>query len=56
MIFYKQPDAMDCGSTCLRMGAKHYGKTYSLQSSYQEAQDGVETRHALSLHLSLAFD
>jgi len=24
---YKQLDAMDCGATCLRMLAKHYGKT-----------------------------
>ncbi|TDG95772.1 peptidase domain-containing ABC transporter [Cardinium endosymbiont of Culicoides punctatus] len=29
--FYKQPDAMDCGPTCLRMIAKHYGRTVSLQ-------------------------
>ncbi|MEZ4886710.1 MAG: peptidase domain-containing ABC transporter [Chitinophagales bacterium] len=29
--FYKQLDAMDCGPTCLRMIAKHYGKHYSLQ-------------------------
>lgn len=29
--FYKQPDQMDCGPTCLRMIAKHYGKNYSLQ-------------------------
>lgn len=29
--FYKQLDAMDCGSTCLRMIAKHYGKTYTLE-------------------------
>jgi ATP-binding cassette, subfamily B, bacterial len=28
---YKQLDAMDCGPTCLRMVAKYYGKTYSLQ-------------------------
>lgn len=28
---YKQLDAMDCGPTCLRMLAKFYGKTYSLQ-------------------------
>lgn len=27
---YKQIDAMDCGPTCLRMVAKHYGKSYSL--------------------------
>jgi len=28
--FYKQLDSMDCGPTCLRMIAKHYGKTFSL--------------------------
>lgn len=28
---YTQLDAMDCGPTCLRMVAKYYGKTYSLQ-------------------------
>ncbi|WP_419241523.1 peptidase domain-containing ABC transporter [Cardinium endosymbiont of Nabis limbatus] len=30
--FYQQPDAMDCGPTCLRMIAKHYGCTLSLQT------------------------
>jgi ATP-binding cassette, subfamily B, bacterial len=29
--YYKQLDAMDCGPTCLRMLAKYYGKSYSLQ-------------------------
>jgi ATP-binding cassette subfamily B protein len=29
--FYQQPDHMDCGPTCLRMIAKHYGRTISLQ-------------------------
>ena len=29
--FYQQLDQMDCGPTCLRMIAKHYGKSYSLQ-------------------------
>ncbi|WP_316738801.1 peptidase domain-containing ABC transporter [Pedobacter aquatilis] len=29
--FYKQPDAKDCGPTCLRIIAKHYNKTVSLQ-------------------------
>ncbi|MDH6533765.1 peptidase domain-containing ABC transporter [Parabacteroides sp. 52] len=29
---YRQLDVMDCGPTCLRMVAKHYGRTYSLQS------------------------
>lgn len=28
---YLQPDKMDCGPTCLRMIAKHYGKNFSLQ-------------------------
>lgn len=29
---YTQLDAMDCGPTCLRMIAKFYGKTFSLQT------------------------
>jgi len=29
--FYKQPDAKDCGPTCLRIIAKHYGKSIPLQ-------------------------
>ncbi len=29
--FYKQPDYMDCGPTCLRMVAKYYGKAIPLQ-------------------------
>lgn len=29
---YHQLDAMDCGPTCLRMIAKHYGKSYSLET------------------------
>ncbi|MEA3443542.1 MAG: cysteine peptidase family C39 domain-containing protein, partial [Bacteroidota bacterium] len=29
--YYKQHDAMDCGPSCLRMIAKHYGKSISLQ-------------------------
>jgi ATP-binding cassette, subfamily B, bacterial len=28
---YRQLDAMDCGPTCLRMVAKYYGKSYSLE-------------------------
>lgn len=27
---YRQLDSMDCGPTCLRMVAKHFGKSYSL--------------------------
>lgn len=29
--FYKQPDTKDCGPSCLRIVAKHYGKTIPLQ-------------------------
>ncbi|QOW09840.1 hypothetical protein Q73A0000_05415 [Kaistella flava (ex Peng et al. 2021)] len=29
--FYKQPDAKDCGPTCLRIVIKFYGKTIPLQ-------------------------
>lgn len=28
---YLQPDVMDCGPTCLRMVAKYFGRSYSLQ-------------------------
>jgi ATP-binding cassette subfamily B protein len=30
--FYKQPDLMDCGPTCLRMVAKHYGRAFRTQT------------------------
>lgn len=29
---YQQLDSMDCGPSCLRMIAKYYGRTYSLQT------------------------
>lgn len=29
--YYHQPDQMDCGPTCLRMVAKHYGRKVSLE-------------------------
>lgn len=31
-IHYLQLDSMDCGPTCLRMIARYYGKSYSLQT------------------------
>lgn len=31
ITFFPQLDSRDCGPTCLRMIAKHYGKNYSLQ-------------------------
>ncbi|WP_447641153.1 MULTISPECIES: peptidase domain-containing ABC transporter [Chitinophagaceae] len=35
--FYKQLNEMDCGSTCLRMIAKHYGRHYSADTLRQKA-------------------
>ena len=40
--FYKQLDVMDCGPTCLRMVAKHYGKHYSLETLRQKSFIGRE--------------
>lgn len=34
---YTQLDAMDCGPTCLRMIAKHYGRHYSLETLRQQS-------------------
>ncbi|MEO5775455.1 MAG: peptidase domain-containing ABC transporter [Flavobacterium sp.] len=30
--FYKQADSKDCGATCLKIIAKHYGKTLNIQT------------------------
>jgi ATP-binding cassette subfamily B protein len=34
---YTQLDAMDCGPTCLRMIAKYYGRSYTLQTLREKA-------------------
>ena len=42
--FYRQPDQMDCGPTCLRIVAKFYGLNFNLQTlrNYSEVnKDGV---------------
>ena len=39
---YKQHDAMDCGPTCLRMVAKHYGRGFSIQKLREASQIGKE--------------
>ena len=44
--FYRQPDHMDCGPTCLRMISKHFGKNYSLAYLREKAQ---ATRQGVSL-------
>ncbi len=43
---YSQPDAMDCGATCLRMIAKYYGKSYTAQTLRQRS---YITREGVSL-------
>ncbi len=39
---YTQLDQMDCGPTCLRMVAKHYGRSYTVQSLREKSQIGKE--------------
>ena len=33
--YFKQPDQMDCGPTCLRMVARHYGRNFKVQTLRQ---------------------
>jgi ATP-binding cassette subfamily B protein len=47
---YKQPDSKDCGPTCLRIIAKHYGKLISLK----EIREISETTRAGSSLLKLS--
>jgi ATP-binding cassette, subfamily B, bacterial len=47
--FYQQPDFMDCGPTCLRMVAKHYGKDYPLQLLRERTQIGKEGVNMLGI-------
>jgi ATP-binding cassette, subfamily B, bacterial len=46
---FLQPDAMDCGPTCLRMIAKYYGKSYSLQDLRSIAHTNREGSSLLGL-------
>ncbi|WP_266366913.1 peptidase domain-containing ABC transporter [Tellurirhabdus rosea] len=39
---YRQLDQMDCGPTCLRMVAKHYGRAFTAQSLREKAQIGKD--------------
>ncbi len=57
--FYKQLDAMDCGPACLRMIARFYGKSYSLQFLREKcyiSREGVsllgisEAAEAMGMH------
>lgn len=44
MIFphYRQLDQMDCGPTCLRMIAKHYGRSFTAQGLREQAKIGKD--------------
>jgi ATP-binding cassette subfamily B protein len=44
--FYKQLDARDCGPTCLRMVAAHYGRKYTIQTLREKS---YISRHGVSL-------
>jgi ATP-binding cassette, subfamily B, bacterial len=48
-IIYSQLDAMDCGPTCLRMVAKHYGRTLSAQELREAAEIGKEGVNMLGI-------
>jgi ATP-binding cassette, subfamily B, bacterial len=47
--FYRQHDAMDCGPACLKMIAKHYGKTITLEEMRERAQMGKEGVNLLGI-------
>ena len=47
--FYRQSDSMDCGPSCLRMIAKHYGKNISLQTLREKTQIGKEGVNLLGI-------
>ncbi len=47
--FYQQLNQMDCGPTCLKIVAKHYGKTISLNLLRQEAQYSKEGVNLLGI-------
>ncbi len=46
---YHQHDAMDCGPTCLRMVAKHYGVTHSIQALRQQSEIGKDGVNLLGI-------
>ncbi|MEI7585212.1 peptidase domain-containing ABC transporter [Runella sp.] len=46
---YRQLDAMDCGPTCLRMVARHYGRSYSTAQLRVLAEIGKEGVNLLGI-------
>lgn len=56
--FYQQLDAMDCGPTCLRMIAEHYGRRYTLQQLRQKSyldREGVSARGIITAAEGIGF-
>ena len=47
--FYRQPDAKDCGPSCLRMISKHYGKYFELQTLREKSSINKEGVSMLGL-------
>lgn len=47
--FYKQPDQKDCGPTCLKMIAKHYGKKIPVQTLRNLAETTRDGSSLMSL-------
>ncbi|WP_396148906.1 peptidase domain-containing ABC transporter [Flavobacterium sp.] len=47
--FFKQPDSKDCGPTCLKIIAKHYGKTLNIQTLRQLSETTREGSNLFSL-------
>ena len=46
---YHQPDSKDCGPTCLKIVAKHYGKTISMQTLRHLSETTREGSNLLTL-------
>jgi ATP-binding cassette subfamily B protein len=47
--FYKQPESKDCGPTCLKIIAKHYGKTLNIQTLRSLSETTREGSNLLTL-------
>jgi ATP-binding cassette subfamily B protein len=47
--FYKQADSKDCGATCLKIIAKHFGKTLNIQTLRQLTETTRSGANLLSL-------
>ncbi|WP_396179460.1 peptidase domain-containing ABC transporter [Flavobacterium sp.] len=47
--FYRQPDSKDCGPTCLKIIAKHYGRVLNIQTLRQLSETTREGSNLLNL-------